>query len=110
MNAQDELSYGEPQEAAIELRRETYPGQLNVTFTRGFVSSQAFVDRYESDGPISELLPAKADDGLDVHADPPRRPRKRWRGWASRRASAILEVLDQAIEDKMPMSASSPTT
>jgi hypothetical protein len=45
MNAQDELSYGEAQEAAIELRRETYPGQLNVTFTRGFVSSQAFVDR-----------------------------------------------------------------
>ena len=41
MNDADELSYGEAQEAAIELRRETYPGQLNVTFTRGFVSSQA---------------------------------------------------------------------
>ena len=26
MNDADELSYGEPQEAAIELRRETYPG------------------------------------------------------------------------------------
>ena len=35
MNDADELSYGEAQEAAIELRRETYPGQLNVTFTRG---------------------------------------------------------------------------
>src|SRR5215216_439290 len=64
MNSADELSYGDPQEAAIELRRETYPGKLNVTFTRGFVSSQAFVDRYESAGPISELLPKKADDGL----------------------------------------------
>ena len=50
MNDEDELSQGEPQEAAIELRRETYPGQLNVTFTRGFVSSQAFVDRYEKFG------------------------------------------------------------
>src|SRR5215216_4835350 len=63
MNSQDELSYGDPQEAAIELRRETYPGKLNVTFTRGFVSSQAFVDRYESEGPISQLLPSAADDG-----------------------------------------------
>src|SRR5262245_17248374 len=32
MNHAGELSYGEPQEAAIELRRETYPGELNVTF------------------------------------------------------------------------------
>ena len=46
MNASRELSYGEAQEASIVLARETYPGKLNVTFTRGFVSSQAFVDRY----------------------------------------------------------------
>lgn len=30
-----ELSYGEAQEAGIVLARETYPGKLNVTFTRG---------------------------------------------------------------------------
>ena len=41
LNDQDETSYGEPQEAAIEPAR-TYPDLLNVTFTRGFVSSQAF--------------------------------------------------------------------
>src|SRR5215468_4306860 len=64
MNAADELSYGEPQEVAIELRRETYPDQLNVAFTRGFVSSQAFVDHYGVDA-IAKLLPAKADGGLD---------------------------------------------
>jgi len=46
MSAAGDLSYGEPQEASIELRRDTYPGELNVAFTRGFVSSQAFVDRY----------------------------------------------------------------
>jgi hypothetical protein len=48
MNAADELSYGEAQEVPIELRRETYPGLLTVAFTRGFVSSQAFVERYAS--------------------------------------------------------------
>jgi phosphatidylserine/phosphatidylglycerophosphate/cardiolipin synthase-like enzyme len=99
MNAADELSYGESQEAAIELRRETYPGQLNVTFTRGFVSSQAFVDRFESAGPISKLLPAKADDGLrftPTHAKA--KEALSWMGFEAR--NAILEVLDQAIADK----------
>src|SRR3954451_19673748 len=57
MNEADQLSFGEGQEAGLELRRETYPGQLNVTFTRGFVSSQAFVDRFDSQGDISTLLP-----------------------------------------------------
>src|SRR5204863_7045141 len=61
MDAEDKLSQGEPQEAAIELRRETFPGQLNVTFTRGFVSSQAFVDRYEKFGKFTTLIPSKAD-------------------------------------------------
>jgi len=99
MNDQDELSYGEAQEAAIELRRETYPGQLNVTFTRGFVSSQAFVDRYESKGPISKLLPKKADEGLTfIPTHPKAKEALAWMGFEARHA--ILEVLDQAIADK----------
>ncbi len=98
MGAADDLSYGEPQEAAIELRRETYPGQLNVTFTRGFVASQAFVDRFESAGPISTLLPAKADDGLTFQATHPKTTEAlAWMGFEAR--SAILEVLDLAIND-----------
>ena len=48
MNDQDELSSGEAQLATAQLRRETYPGELNVAYTRGFVSSQAFVDRYKT--------------------------------------------------------------
>lgn len=99
MNKLDELSYGEPQTAAIELRRETYPRKLNVTFTRGFVSSQAFVDRYESAGPISTLLPAKADLGLTfVPTHPKAKEALSWMGFEARRA--ILEVLDEAIADK----------
>ncbi|HYD43396.1 MAG TPA: phospholipase D-like domain-containing protein [Anaeromyxobacter sp.] len=99
MNASQELSYGESQEAALELRRETYPGQLNVAFTRGYVSSQAFVDRYESKGPIDTLLPAKAKDGLTfAPTHPSRHEALRWMGFEAR--SAVLDVLDQAFGDK----------
>ena len=99
MNDRDELSYGEPQEAAIELRRETYPGKLNVAFTRGFVSSQAFVDRYESIAPISKLLPKSASEGLRfVPSHPKAEEALDWMGFEARHA--ILEVLDQAIADK----------
>jgi hypothetical protein len=98
MNKQDELSYGEPQTAAIELSSETYPGQLNVTFTRGFVSSQAFVDHYQSFGDVSTLMPAKADQGLDFTPTHPKAEEAyAWMGFEAR--SAILEVLDQAIQD-----------
>ena len=99
MNERDELSYGEPQEVAIELRRETYPGKLNVTFTRGFVSSQAFVDLFASEGPISQLLPSKADDGLIFTPTHPKAEEAlAWMGFEARHA--ILEVLDQAIADE----------
>ena len=100
MNEFDELSYGEPQEAAIELRRETYPKQLNVTFTRGFVSSQAFVDRFVSEEHgLSTLIPAKADEGLDfVPSHPKATQALAWMGFEAR--DAILEVLDEAIADK----------
>lgn len=98
MNDKDELSYGDYQEAAIELRRETYPGLLNVSFTRGFVSSQAFVDNYAHDGPISTLLPKKAADGLTfVPTHPDAVKALAWMGFEAR--NAILEVLDQAIAD-----------
>jgi hypothetical protein len=104
MSAQDELSYGEPQIAEIELRRETYPDKLNVTFTRGFVSSQAFVDKYVENGKDSKvvmatLLPPKADAGLGfVPTHPKAKEALDWMGFEAR--SAILEVLDEAIADK----------
>src|SRR5262249_49440324 len=99
MNEADELSEGVAQEAAIELRRETYPKQLNVTFTRGFVSSQAFVDRFGGADAIKTLLPAKADDGLDFEPTHPKADEAlAWMGFEAR--SAILEVLDEAIADK----------
>ena len=99
MNSSNELSYGAAQEARIELRRETYPGRLNVAFTRGFVSSQAFVDRYASAGDIATLLPAEADQGLVFTPTHPKAAEALpWMGFEAR--GAILELLDEAIADK----------
>lgn len=98
MNAFDELSYGEFQQADIVLKRETYPDQLNVTFTRGFVSSQAFIDRYESIAPIATLLPSTANTGLDfVPSHPKTAEALTWMGFEAR--LDILEILDRAIAD-----------
>ena len=65
MAADGRLSEDDPQTAQLELATHTFPNRLNVSFTRGYVSSQAFVHRYNVDGPISALLPGKAKDGLD---------------------------------------------
>ena len=97
MNDKDELSYGEPQEAKIELSRETFPGKLNVTFTRGFVSSQAFVDKFGADA-IPKLLPSKAAGGLEfVPTLAKSEAALAWMGFEAR--SAILEVLDEGVAD-----------
>ncbi len=100
MDPFDKLSYGDPQEVEVELMRETYPGKLNATFTRGFVSSQAFVDRYQKDGhTISELMPASAIEGLTFVATHPLAEKAyEWMGFEAR--SAVLEVLDEAFKDK----------
>ena len=96
MNEKLELSYGNEQKAELELTRETYPGQLNVAFTRGFISSQAFVDKYKA---ISGLLPAKGLGSLDFKPSAPNaEDAYTWMGFESR--AAILGVLDGAISDK----------
>ncbi len=98
MDEEDRLSQGLPQEAAIQLRRETHPGQLNVTFTRGFVSSQAFVSRYEKFGKINTLIPQNAKDGLTFKATHPKKDEAlAWMGFEAR--ETILDLLDQAIKD-----------
>lgn len=100
MNDKDELSHGEPQEAAIALSRVTHEGVLNVSFTRGFVSSQAFVDKFVEKGHgMKTLVPASAKKGLDFKATHPRKDEAlSWMGFEARHA--VLEVLDEAIADK----------
>lgn len=98
MNARDELSQGPAQEVSIELRRETFPGLMNVCFTRGFVSSQAFVDHFANADGITTLLPAKAEEGLSFKPTHPQSVKAlAWMGFEGR--SAILELLDQALAD-----------
>jgi phosphatidylserine/phosphatidylglycerophosphate/cardiolipin synthase-like enzyme len=99
MNDQDVLTLGDPQELDIELSRETYPDKLNVAFTRGFVSSQAFVDRYGGNEAIPKLIPADADKGLTFKPTHPKADDAyAWMGFEARRA--ILGLLDEAIADK----------
>ena len=98
------LSSGEPQTGAIALMRDTHPGQLNVAFTRGFVSSQAFVQRFAPDKKLSTLVPDSADAGLTFKATHPKAEEAHaWMGFEAR--SVIHEVLDEAIKKKADVRA-----
>ena len=97
MDAQGKLTAGEAQEAELALMRETIPGKLNVAFTRGFVSSQAFVRNFAAGGPIITLVPPDGDGGLDfkpTHADAERA--LAWMGFEAR--AETLALLDKARE------------
>jgi phosphatidylserine/phosphatidylglycerophosphate/cardiolipin synthase-like enzyme len=99
MDEHDQLSKGAAQEVTIQLARDTYPGVANVTFTRGFVSSQAFVDRYEKDGPIATLVAPVANKGLDfTPTHPDSAAALAWMGFEAR--AAILATLDEAVADR----------
>jgi hypothetical protein len=98
MDSLEKLSYGEFQQAAIQLCAETYPGELNVAFTRGFVASQAFIDKFQANGGIPTLLPADAASGLTFTPTHPDKDKAYdWMGFEARRA--ILSLLDKAISD-----------
>lgn len=98
MDTNGVISYGDFQEAAIQLQSETYPGVLNVAFTRGFVASQAFVDRFQSGNNTQPLLPGPTQNGLTfTSANPQASVAYDWMGFEARKM--ILNALDQAIAD-----------
>src|SRR6266567_3874985 len=98
MDGTNVLTLGDPQQIAIDLSPDTYPGELTVAFTRGFVSSQAFVDEFCPDGDVSGLLPGDADSGPDfIPTNPKAVEALAWMGFESRRQ--ILGLLDTAIAD-----------
>ena len=98
MDDKNVLSYGDFQQGAIELFSETYPGELNVAFTRGFVASQAFVDKFSDGGDISTLIPADAKTGLTfIPTNPKKDEALAWMGFEARQA--IIDLLDNAIAD-----------
>ncbi|MCC6727562.1 MAG: phospholipase [Saprospiraceae bacterium] len=99
MNEQEELSYGEAQEVLISLQHETIAGKINVSFTRGFVSSQAFVDNYmEPHFGIPNLLPGEAKEGLEFVPNHPKAGEALpWMGFEA--TKMILDTLQKAIDD-----------
>lgn len=99
MNYYDELSYGEEQRVEVVLHRETYPDCLDVAFTRGFISSQAFVDRYSDGGGVAALLPKDSKSGIDfVPTHPKASAALSWMGFEA--VEALLRLLDEAIADR----------
>ncbi|QMW23416.1 phospholipase D-like domain-containing protein [Sandaracinobacteroides saxicola] len=98
MDAAGALRTGAAQEAATTLMHETVPGVLNIAFTRGYVSSQAFTDRFGGPAAIPTLLPRRAAEGLDFVATAPQAEEAlAWMGYEAR--AAILKLLDEAIAD-----------
>lgn len=99
MDVNGKLTYGEAQQADIELARVTYPRKLNIAFTRGFIASQAFVDFYcKNASDLKKLLPSTAAQGLEFTPTHPKAAEAlAWMGFEAR--SAVLEVLDEAIAD-----------
>ncbi|KAJ4421127.1 hypothetical protein N0V82_003891 [Gnomoniopsis sp. IMI 355080] len=98
----NKLSYGDVQQVQIELQAETYPGELNVAFTRGFISSQAFIDNFGSgEGSVSAILPATANAGLTFQPAKKEAAKEEaalaWMGFEAR--TVILGALDAAIAD-----------
>ena len=99
MGADKTLSKGEAQEAKVALWRETYPGIANITFTRGFVSSQAFVDRYAKSGAFSTLIPSDGEHGLEFTPTHPKAAEAlAWMGFEAR--ERINTLLDDALRDQ----------
>jgi len=83
----------------ISLDPVTYAGFVDVGFTRGFASSQAFRDKFPAGADINEIgktiIPSRADDGLGFV----KRPGDiyRWMGFEA--ADLIFGMLDEAVAD-----------
>jgi hypothetical protein len=99
MDAAGKLNYGKSQQASLRLQRETYPSQLNIAYTRGFVASQAFAERYcATDEEVDTLIPKESKDGITFMPTHPKCDEAlTWMGFEARRV--ILELLDAAIAD-----------
>jgi phosphatidylserine/phosphatidylglycerophosphate/cardiolipin synthase-like enzyme len=92
------LSKGEPQEALVALMRDTIPGKVNVSFTRGYVSSQSFVKNFAPpDRSLSGLIPDKSDLGLKFVAKQKNAAKAHaWMGFEAR--ESVHDLLDEAIK------------
>lgn len=90
--------YGEAQEVSIQLIADTFPGQMNIAFTRGFISSKAFNKKFGGGG-VASILPDKAAEGLDFQPKDAEMEEKAlaWMGFEAR--EVMLSTLNAAIAD-----------
>jgi hypothetical protein len=88
-------------ELALSLDPVTYPGFLDVGFTRNFASSQAFLEKFKDAGNIDEIgktvIPDDPDQGLAFHklATPP--GLYDWMGFEAYKL--LFAFLDEAVAD-----------
>jgi phosphatidylserine/phosphatidylglycerophosphate/cardiolipin synthase-like enzyme len=98
MKADRSLRSEDAQTAKVSLLRETMPGSFNIAFTRGYVSSQAFVDNFGGAEGFKKLIPPNADDGPNFKTTHDKADDAyRWMGFEAR--DRLLDLLDRAIAD-----------
>ena len=98
MNAAGKLHTGAQVENAISLVPQTIDGFLNVGFTRGFASSQAYADRFNNEAGILPVPGSSAAASLD-HDMAPFEKNYAWLGFEVRRL--IIDVLDRVAADPL---------
>lgn len=99
MDASGKVTPGTAQEASLEIYSETEPGKINIAFTRGYIASQAFVDKFGGEGGFGKLIPANADAGNTfVPTHPKKAEAYRWMGFEARQR--IIKLLKDAIKDR----------
>jgi hypothetical protein len=91
-----ELDKGAVVDNSITLRPETIEGFLNIGFTRGFASSQAYVDGFENESGILPMPGSKASASLD-HDMRPFEKHYSWLGFEARRL--IIDLLQDVTQD-----------
>jgi hypothetical protein len=96
MDAAGVLSAGPQVENAISLEPQTIDGFLNVGFTRGFASSQAYAARFNNEARILPAPGSPAAANLD-HDMTPFADNYAWLGFEARRL--LVDLLDQVAAD-----------
>ena len=96
MNGGGQLTSGPHVENAISLDPKTIDGFVNVGFTRGFASSQAYADRFDNESGILPPIGAPSAASLDQDMAP-FQEHYEWLGFEARRL--ILDVLEQVRND-----------
>ena len=90
------LRKGATVEAAVSLAPTTFEGFLNVGFTRGFASSQAYADKFNNNANIIPPPGAAAPAEINFATASHQREYK-WLGFEARRL--IFATLDAAVDD-----------